>query len=209
MTRVTAVTIRRALVAILTIGLVAACAPLAPLPQTTSDDGVFLSASAEEPAGQGAADDNADPAHRAASDDDQTESGASPVATGFYWVVAAGALTYLVLSRRKDRDSCKAQLSALRTAERKRMVREDLLKRAEQKLADAEAKFSVLKDTEGPDSTALALAYADVDQAREAIDLRKRDVDAARKVERSATEALEACEQAKEERDRGKNPPSE
>lgn len=138
-----------------------------------------------------------DPAPAEESDEGAEEEGASPIATAFYWVVATGALVYLVVTRRGDRKSGKQEENALRTAERKRMVREELVERFQRKVADETAKADALEAQHAPERQ--------VTQARGAAALAQQKLDdhltelvLAKEHEREALEALEEHQKAVE-----------
>lgn len=118
------------------------------------------------------------------------EEGASPIATAFYWIVAAGALTYLVLSRRGDRKAGKHELSNLRTAERKRQVREELVSRAEAKLDDATRKAEALEQA-GASQRAIDDARGAEVLAKEQLTKHQVDLEVAKEKEREALAAVE------------------
>lgn len=123
------------------------------------------------------------------------DDGSAWWATAFYWVVAAGALTYLVLSRRGDKKACKHEESAFLTAERKRLVRVELLKRATVKRDDAESKLRVLTE-QGADAGALASAEADLAREQGEVARRENDLAEAQRIEDEAKAALEQCQLA-------------
>ncbi|PKQ25740.1 MAG: hypothetical protein CVT64_08565 [Actinobacteria bacterium HGW-Actinobacteria-4] len=121
--------------------------------------------------------------------------GATWWATAFYWVVAAGALTYLVLSRRGDKKSCKREESVYLTSERKRLVREDLLARATVKRDDAANKLQVLTE-QGADAEMLASAQADLAREEDQVSRRQQDLVQAQRIEDDAKAAFEQCQLA-------------
>lgn len=125
-----------------------------------------------------------------AGDGGTEEEGASALATAFYWVVAAGALIYLVMSRRGDRKAGKHELSNLRTAERKRQVREELVSRAQTKLDDATRKAEAL-EKDGAPQRAIDDARGQEALAKEQLTKHQVDLEVAKTKEREALEAVE------------------
>ncbi len=117
---------------------------------------------------------------------------ASPWATGFFAVVAFGALIYFVITRRAEKKECRHELSLLRTAERKRAVREDLARRAQTKVDEARRKAELLEER-GAASRQVERAKAEVALCQQELDKHHSEVDKALTREREALATLEAC----------------
>ena len=138
-----------------------------------------------------------DPAPAEESEDGAEDEAASTISTAFYWVVATGALVYLVLTRRGDRKKGKLEENALRTAERKRMVREELIERSRTKVADETAKADALEAQNAPERQ-VTQARGAAALAQKKLDEHLKELELAKEREREALEALEAHQQAVE-----------
>lgn len=117
---------------------------------------------------------------------------ASPWATGFFAVVAFGAIIYFVVTRRQEKKECKHEQNVLRTAERKRAVREDLARRAQTKLDDATRKAEVLEER-GANARNIERAKAEVALCAQELEKHHQEVEKALAVEREALANLESC----------------
>ncbi|MEX0913552.1 MAG: hypothetical protein WDZ57_01240 [Demequina sp.] len=177
----------RRLAIIAAFGTALACAAL------VATDGVAVAAEAPTISGP----DDAGGTDPAPDEESGEEEGASTISTVFYWVVATGALIYLVVTRRGDRKSGKHEETALRTAERKRMVREELVERSRTKVDDETRKADAL-EAQGAPERQVTEARGKAAMAEKQLKDHLIELELAKEREREALEALEAHQQAVE-----------